>query len=49
MRGPSSEDDKCIASVVLKFQLAKGTICEMPHRVLNVLSLYKSTFINMIA
>ena len=34
----SSEDDKCIASVFLKFQPSKETICEMPHRVLNVFS-----------
>ena len=31
-----SEEDKCLASVFLKFQLSKGTIFEMPHRVLNV-------------
>ena len=33
----------------LKFQLSKGTIFEMPHRVLNVFSRYKLTFVKMIA
>ena len=46
---PGSEDDKCIAIIFVKFQLSKGTIFEMPHRVLNVFSLYKLPFLTMIA
>ena len=49
VRLPCSKDENFIASVFLTFQLSKGTIFEMPHRVLTVFSLYKLAFLNMIA
>ena len=40
---------KCIASVFSEFQLSKGTIFEMSHRVCIVLSQYRLAFLDMLA
>ena len=49
VRLPCSKHDNFIASVFLTFQLSKGTICAMPHRVLTVFSQYKLAFVQMLA
>ena len=49
VRLPCSKDENFIATVFLTFQLSKGTIFEMPNRVLIVFSQYKIAFLNMIA
>ena len=49
VRLPCSKDYNFIASVFWKCLLSKGTIFEMPHRVITVFSQYKLAFIHMIA